>query len=472
MLTGISIDSNKMEQLPTEVVCEILGHSDLKEIKLIRMAFARSPHGAKWIESGANLLFKQIYFSLGPQAMLRFRKITETKHLQEIVRHLVFVNSQLDERLVDSRALFLSTLPEADSMSRAQVNKTYETYCRTFREWQTILDDGEDVALLTKGLHLLPNLNKVSIIGGPSHDPGTTSYLENGPYAADVHGVGVTSSYWSYRSKTAPEYHQFDRRPIQNLLRCLCAGRVRPTKVELGNWRKYSNGKVTRMGVPISCLNLYCGLGNAMFDTVVTTAFGNVTDLSLQLDMNPRPYDPDAEYKEEDLSLLFRVLPALQGLQRLTVKFIHWGLVESETKRLLEGNTWMALEFLSLRSFEISPATFTVFVQNHRNTLKELSLARVGLPSGCQETWSDVISRNKTFLNLRGARFQVYEWETADDGSEECIWLDDDQLLNLLFGNEEDKDESENEGRNEEDETKERENATEDANEDQTMQED
>ncbi len=434
---GSSIDSSQMEELPTEVVCEILRHSDLKEIKLLRIAFAHSPYGAKWIEAGANLLFKQIYFSLGPQAMLRFRNITETKRLQASVRHLVFVDTQLDERLVDSEASFLSALPGADNMSHAQKAQTYEAYCRVFREQQKILDDGEDLKLLTKGLDALPKVKEVSIIGGPSHDPGTTSYLERGPHAADTHAIGIKPSYWSYKSQRAPGYHRFDRRPLQNLLRALCVGKIRPTNVELGNWRQYSNGNIRRMGVPLSCLNLYCGLGDAMFDTVVTTAFGNVTDLSLQLDMSARPYQPDREYTEREMSLLFVVLPALRRLQRLTLGFIHWNLLQSETKRSLEDNTWVDLKSLGLMGFEISPAAF---VRNHASTLTEISFYDVGLPSGCQDTWSGLISRNEPFLNLKAADFEVYETVTAEDGSDDWTWIDGDLLLKLLFGSEEDKD--------------------------------
>lgn len=455
-----------MERLPTEIACEILRHSDLKEIKLIRIAFAHSPHGAKWIEAGANLLFNQIYFSLGPQAMLRFRNITETKRLQESVRHLVFVDTQLDERLVDSRASFLSALPGADSMSHAQKAQTYEAYCRVFREREKISDDGEDLALLTKGLDALPKVNKVSIIGGPSQDPGTTSYLEKGPHAADTHGIGIKPSYWSYKSQRAPGYHHFDRRPLQNLLRALCVGKTRPIKVELGNWRKYSNGKIRRMGVPISCLNLYCSLGDAMFDTVVTTAFGNVTDLSLQLDMSARPYQPDPEYTEREMSFLFVVLPALRRLQRLTLGFIYWNLLQSETKLLLEGNMWMDLNSLSLRSSEINPATFTAFVRNHASTLTEISFHDVGLPSGCQDTWSGLISRNKPFLNLKAAEFEVYETVTAEDGSDDWIWIDEDLLLKLLFGRDEDQDESDGSTEDE------RGNVMVNEEEDETMQED
>ena len=270
-----------MERLPTEVVCEILGQSDLKEIKLIRIAFAHSPYGATWVDIGAKLLFRQIYFSIGPQAMLRFQKIVETERLQKSVRHLIFVDTQLDERLVDNRHLFLSTLPGAVTMSRAQVDQMYASYCRAFKRWQKILDDGKDVALLTRGLDTLPHVNKVSVVGGPSYDRGITSYLENGPYATDVDGIGLPPSYWSYRARRAPGYHQFDRRPLQNLLRSLCAGRTRPTSVELGNWWKSPDGKVSRMGVPVSCSTLYCELGNAMFITVMTTAFSNVTDMSL-----------------------------------------------------------------------------------------------------------------------------------------------------------------------------------------------
>ncbi|KAL9074717.1 MAG: hypothetical protein Q9161_002086 [Pseudevernia consocians] len=438
-----------MEKLPTEVVCEILGHSELKELKLIRIAFAHSPYGATWIEIAANLLFKQIYFSLGSQAMLRFQNITETKRLQERVRHLIFVDTQLDERLVDNQPSFMSALPGAETMSHAQRIQTYETYCRVFRERQKILDDEEDVALLTKGLDTLPNLNKVSVIGGPSHDLGTTSYLEHGPHAIDVHGIGIKSSYWSYRSKRAPGYHPLDRRPFQNLLRSLCASKTRPTKVELGNWRKYSDGKLRRMGVPISCLNLYCGLGSAMFDTVITTAFGNVTDLNLQLDMNSRPYDPDPAYTERDLSFLFKVLPSLRRLQRLILNFIHWNLLQGETKLLLEGNTWMALKSLSLRRFEISPATFSAFVQNHTSTLTEMFFDEVGLPSGCQDTWQGLISRNIQFLNLKAARFKVYEIITTEDGSDDYAWIAEDLLLKLLFRNEKGK--GEKVGKNEDD---------------------
>ncbi len=464
---GPSIESSQMEELPTEVVCEILRHSDLKEIKLIRIAFAHSPYGTKWIEAGANLLFKQVYFSLGPQAMLRFRNVTETKRLQESVRHLVFVDTQLDERLVDSRASFLSALPGADTMSHAQKAQTYEAYCRVFNQQQKILDDGEDLKLLTKGLDALPKVNKVSIIGGPSQDLGTTSYLEKGPHAADTHGIGIKPSYWSYRSQRAPGYHRFDRRPLQNLLRALCVRNTQPTEVELGNWREYSNGKIRRMGVPLSWVNLYCGLGDAMFDTVVTTAFGNVTNLSLQLDMSARPYQPDREYTEREMSILFVVLPALRRLQRLTLGFIHWNLLQSETQRLLEYNTWVDLKSLGLMGFEISPATFTAFVRNHASTLTEISFYDVGLPSGCQDTWSGLISRNKPFLNLKAAEFEVYETVTAEDGSDDWTWLDGDLLLKLLLGSEEDKDDKD--GSNEDNNLGKRGNVMENKEGDETM---
>lgn len=469
MLNDPSIDLGQMEKLPTEVVCEILGYSELREIKLLRVAFAHNPYGTKWVDIGANLLFRQIYFSLGPQAMDRFKKITETERLQKSVRHLVIVDTQLDERLVDDQGLFLSVVQGAGSISRAQVGRSYETYCRVFKKWQKILDDGEDVALLTNGLGALPNVNKVSVIGGPSHDPGTTSYLETGPHAADFRGIGVESSCWSYRSRRARGYHRFDRRPFQNLLRCLCVAKIRPIKVELGNWQEYSNGKITRMGVPVSCLNLYCGLGNTMFDTVITTAFADVTNLSLQLDMNPRPYEPNPDYTDKDLSILFEVLPSLRALQRLTLGFIHWTLLQSETKRLLEGNTWIALESLSLRGFEISPATFTAFIQNHTSSLREIILDQVGLPSGCQDTWNGLISWSKPFLNLKGAKFHVYETKITRDGSDDCTWVAEDTLLELLFGNGENKDK--NDGEDEEDKSETGRDVMEKENADETTQE-
>ena len=445
MLNGSLIDSSQMEKLPTEVVCEILGNSELKELKMIRVAFAHNLYGAKWIEVGANLLFRRIYFSAGPQAMLRFRNIIETKRLQKSIRHVVFVDIQLDEGLVDDEASFRSALPRAVAMSRVQANQAYQRYCRVFKEWQKILDDGEDVALLNKGLNALPNVDKISVIGGPSHDHGTRSYLEIGPHATDFHGIGVTSSYWSYTSRRARGYHRWDRRPLQNLFRSLCVTKARPTKIELGNWQEHSSGTILRMGVPISCLNLYCGLGNAIFDTVITTAFANVTDLTLQIDMNPRPYDPDPEYTENDLSVLFEVLPSLRGLQRLTLGFIHWTLLQGETKRMLEGNTWVDLNFLSLQSFEISPATFTAFTQNHTSTLTKISLDKVGLPAGSQDTWEGIIAGNKPFLNLKDAKFHVYETRMAEDGSDDCTFVAEDTLLELLFGNEENEDEKQRE---------------------------
>ena len=161
--------------------------------------------------------------------------------------------------------------------------------------------------------------------------------------------------------------------------------------------------------------------------------------------MSPRPYTPDLQYREKDLGLLFGVLPSLRGLQRLTLGFIHWTLHQNETKRLLENNTWMALRFLSLRGFDISPDTFTVFVQNHTSTLTEVGLNHVGFPSGCRDTWHDLISRNKPFLKLKRAKFHVYEWETAEDGSDGYVFVAEDLLLGLLSENEENKDEKQEE---------------------------
>lgn len=130
-------------------------------------------------------------------------------------------------------------------------------------------------------------------------------------------------------------------------------------------------------------------------------------DLSLQLDMNSRPYESGPAYTEGDLSFLFQSVTIIATPAAIDTQFSSTGIfLQSETKLLLENNTWMALESLSLRRFGMSPATFSAFIQNHTGTLTEVFLAEFGLPSGCQDAWKGLIPRNIPFLNLKAAKIQ------------------------------------------------------------------
>lgn len=75
------------------------------------------------------------------------------------------------------------------------------------------------------------------------------------------------------------------------------------------------------------------------------------------------------------------------------------------------------VQSLKLQSFKIN-ATFTAFIRNHKSTLTEISLNEDELPSGSQDTWEGLLARNKRLLNLKDAKFHVYEIKMTEDGSE------------------------------------------------------
>lgn len=120
------------------------------------------------------------------------------------------------------------------------------------------MGSGEDPKVLRQGLSLLTKLKKVSVIGGPSMDPGSARYFKHGAHAPGFAGTPMGATLWSYQLlEDPPRYHDFDARDFCNLLRALqehdtTHGRM--TEMHVGNWSLAPGKDPLKIGLPLTSL--------------------------------------------------------------------------------------------------------------------------------------------------------------------------------------------------------------------------
>lgn len=130
--------------------------------------------------------------------------------------------------------------------------------CRLLHKSKDIMGIGEDLKVLRQGLSLLTKLKKVSVIGGPSMDPGSAWYFKHGAHAQDFAGTPMGATLWSCQLlEDPPRYHDFDARAFCNLLRALqehdtTHGRM--TEMHVGNWSLAPGKDPLKMGLPLTSL--------------------------------------------------------------------------------------------------------------------------------------------------------------------------------------------------------------------------
>ncbi len=187
------------------------------------------------------------------------------------------------------------------------------------------------------------------------------------------------------------------------------------------------------MGLPLSSLMAPNALDQARFTKNAQVVFSHLTELNLQIDLNPRVKGSD--YSEAYFDPLFQILSSTTQLKRLSFGVTQWEIAFNvhHTQRLL-SKTWPALVAIKLRCVRIDPDTLLDFFARHKGTLTTLFLHHVGFEPKTAYTWLDVAQRGGQLLHLDYADLDVYEWGDDFDISEWPINRADTDLAVILSG--------------------------------------
>ncbi|MCJ1272616.1 hypothetical protein MMC21_000402 [Puttea exsequens] len=209
-----------------------------------------------------------------------------------------------------------------------------------------------------KFLRSLSNLRKVTIIGGPSTQPGNDWYLTRGPSAWDWAPTVVRPTYWSYYDE--PSYQKWNGRPLLHFLRAPQTHH-RVTELVVGNRREGAgmHSAFFAIGLPLSSLNL--------------------------------SHEPRRR----------QVFSIESTIHLLRIR-------------------WRYLRSLDLQDVEIDVDAWLEFLMQHRDTLKHLVLWSVMFEANKTITptitsWKKLMQASRQILRFETANIYVGIWSTQED---------------------------------------------------------
>ena len=378
----------------------------------------------------------QVYFAPRPKAMECFETLTKHGRFVKTIKHLVYDDTQLAEQYLDLER-FLCAIEDFHKGTLQEQKRAHIAYCSLFHEQQRIVTAEEDRTVLWRGLFRLPKLSKISVIGGPSRIPGSTWYFDkqSGPHAQDFAGTALGASFWSYHTKFAKKYHQWDASGFHNLIDVLAGLNIRPVEVHIGNWQVPIGRRLPlKMGLPLSSFRVRGSAQRGIFMELFDRVLVDVTSLNLQLDMRQRTLDQ--HYTSQDLETIYTSLPAMRNLSRLSIGFTHWNLHSDDSQHLFRPGSWPALTYLKVRNMEFDPDRLLKFLAGRKNTLKEIHLHGVGFSPDSNHTWEDFIVRCRPLLALQHVVLNVYQGRTNSQGRRVRHNLASEELMKLLLGTE------------------------------------
>lgn len=348
------------------------------------------------------------------QALLN---ISQHEHFKSTVKHVIYDDTQLVTALINWKA-FHPALPT--NTPKAQARRAFKLYRQLFDEQESILRNDEDTLVLRKAFARLPNLEKISVIGGPSRHPRGATYFHEGAQAQRFADTLYGLSYWSYQDSDEEERYQFwDRRPFHHLLKAMGLAKVQLKDLHIGNTWISTAAEPVKMGIPLSSLRDIDILDNRKFLSVCKKAFGHLTSLDLQIDIHGRAFGH--EYYDGEMDSLFKIFPFTKRLRSLSLGFTHFCLHADDTLNVLV-NKWPALQSVRFRNMEVAVGDLLDFFEDHKDTLKNLTLHDFGLRAGSDRAWMQIAESAREVLRFEHADVRVYE-----------LLDDDDALDNRLF---------------------------------------
>ncbi|CAD6568789.1 MAG: hypothetical protein ASARMPRED_002054 [Alectoria sarmentosa] len=398
----LAADLGHIDKLPNEILHQIFQSVPPRILKLVRLSCER------WASVSREHIFEQIYFASRSECIRRFEHIIRNPHVAECVKHLVFDDTQLPKRLL--RQERHSAALTEDYMCRSEQAAARDAFHRRHRDQEQIRVTSRDLATLLQGLPQLTKLRKVSVIGGPSHLSWLR--LSAGPRTWDLADTEVAASYWSYHKENKAYYEPWGSHRVQHLFQALSFAEIRLDELHIGNWQSYP--RPLKMGLPLSSLMAPNATDQARLTANAHNVFSYLTELDLQIDLNPRLKGHD--YSERHFEPLFQILSSTTRLKRLAFGVTQWRMDFNvhDTQRLM-SNTWPVLVAIKLDCVRVDPDSLLNFFARHKDTLTTLLLHHVGFEPNTPHTWLEIAQRGGQLLHLDYAELDVYEWGNDSD---------------------------------------------------------
>lgn len=328
----------KTKDLANETLLQVFRCLDRKDLRVARLVCHQ------FVRAGDMLLYQVVYFSPRRPSMQALANISQHEYFKSTVKHVIYDDTQLVRNLTDWK-VFHSALPANVSEFRAK--RAFNLYCQLFDEQDSILHNGEDLLVLRKALTCLPNLEKISVTGGPSRHPRSTTYFREGAQAQRFADTLYGLSYWSYHDSDEKRYQLWDRRPFHHLLKALKLAKVQLKDLHIGNTSNAIAAEPVKMGLPLSSLRDVDFFNNRKFLAVCKNAFAHLTSLDLQLDVHGRALGH--VYRAGDMDNLFEILSFTERLRSLSLGFSNSCLHADDTLSVLV-NKWPAVSLLAIAS--------------------------------------------------------------------------------------------------------------------------
>lgn len=301
----LSFTLGHIDRLPNEILHQIFHRTPPRILKLIRLCCRR------WASISTEHIFEQIYFASRPDPIRRFEHIIRDSHLAKCVKHLVFDDTQLPRRLL-RQGLYSSALAEDRIWFPSEHAAAYDAFRQHYRHQEQINAASKDLTVLVQGLSQLSKLEKISVIGGTSHL--SSPQILVGPHAPDLADTKVAASYWSYHSENKAYYEPWGSHRVQRLSKALTSIGIPLAELHIGNWQVHP--RPLNMGLPLSSLMASNTINQARFTKNVQNLFSQLTELNLQIDLNPRVKGRD--YSERYYESLFQILSSMTRLKRFS----------------------------------------------------------------------------------------------------------------------------------------------------------
>lgn len=325
------------------------------------------------------------------------------------MKHLVFDDTQLPKRLLRQER-HSAALAEEYTCRSEQV-AARDAFHRHYRDQEQIKVTPKDLATLLQGPPQLTKLRKVSVIGG---GPSRFSCLRipAGPHTWDLADTEVVASYWSFHKENKAYHEPWGSHRVQHLFQALSFAEIRLTELHIGIWQSYP--RPLKMGLPLSPHMAPNATDQARLTANAHNVFSYLTELDLQIDLNPRLKGHD--YSEGHFDPLFQILSSTTRLKRLAFGVTQWRMAFDvhDTQRLM-SNTWPALVAIKLRCVRVDPDSLLNFFARHKDTLTTLLLHHVSFEPNTPHTWLEIAQRGGQLLHLDYAELDVYEWGDDSD---------------------------------------------------------
>ena len=393
----------KSKAIANETLLSIFDYLDRKDLRAVRLVCHQ------FLKSGDMLLNEVVFFSPRRPSMRALSNISRHKFFKGTVKHLVYDDTQLVRNLTNWK-VFHRALPA--KTPNTQARRGFKLYCQLFDEQESLLRNGEDTILLRKVFARLPNLEKISVIGGPSRHPRGVTYFREGAQAQRFADTLYGLSYWSYDDSDEERYQFWDRRPVHHLLKAMELAKVQLKDLHIGNTWDSATAEPVKMGIPLSSLRDYHVFDNRKFVTVCKNVFAHLTNLDLQIDVHGRALGH--EYYGGDLDNLFEILPVTKRLRSLSLGFTHFCLHADDTLNVLV-NKWPALQSVRFRNMEVTVVDLLNFFEAHKATLENLILHDFGLCAGSDRSWMQLAESARERLCFSHADVRVYELIDDED---------------------------------------------------------